>query len=102
MLQQLELHEFMELAKTAKRVAVYREIPADRLTPIGIVENLAEEMADGAVLESGLRHQDAGRFSFIMYDSLAQLSVKDNIVSQRIGSKTTIRPCRPCRRYGNF
>ncbi len=142
MLQQLELHEFMELAKTAKRVAVYREIPADRLTPIGIVENLAEEMADGAVLESGLtgvppegnspyamgvrkgenrdsppsfraigsadaqdtdrkplplysagmagiRHQDAGRFSFIMYDSLAQLSVKDNIVSQRIGSKTT-------------
>ncbi len=122
MLQQLELHEFMELAKTAKRVAVYREILADRLTPIGIVESLAEEMADGAVLESGLtgappsfraigsadaedsdrkplslystgmaalRHQDAGRFSFIMFDSVAQLSVKNNIVSQRIGSKTT-------------
>ena len=77
MLQQLQLDEFLELAKTAKRVAVHREIMADRLTPIGIVESLADEMHDGAILESGMCHQDAGRYSFIAFDAMAQLRVQN-------------------------
>ncbi|NNM59755.1 MAG: anthranilate synthase component I family protein [Legionellales bacterium] len=89
MLQQLTQDEFLALSKTANRVAVYQEIAADRLTPIGIVQNLADEMLDGAILESGLRHEDAGRYSFIAFDSMAQFSVQNNQVSQRIESKVS-------------
>lgn len=95
MLQQLLLDEFLKLAKTAKRAAIYREIAADRLTPIGIVENLTHEMHDGAILESGMRQQDTGRYSFIAFDSIAQLSVKNNIVTQRIGSAITTHTTHP-------
>ena len=95
MLSQLTLDEFLESAKSAKRVAVYQEILADRLTPVGIVESLAAEMLDGTILESGLRHEDAGRYSFIAFDAMAQLSVQNKIVSQRVGSETTIQHTHP-------
>ena len=80
MLQRLSLDEFLELAQTAKRVAVHRVISADRLTPIGVVESLAHEMADGTILESGLYHQDVGRHSFIAFGPVAQFSVRNRVV----------------------
>ncbi len=95
MLAQLSLDEFLALASTAERVAVFREISADRLTPVGIVEALAEEMRDGAILESGLRQEEAGRYSFIAFDSMAQLRAQQGAVMQRIGDKTTVRNTHP-------
>ncbi len=89
MLQQLPLHAFLDFAKTAKRVAIFREISASHLTPIGIVEQLTDEMLDGAILESGLNQDDAGRSSLIAFDSIAQLSVQANRVTQRIGTNVT-------------
>lgn len=89
MLQALSLQAFLTLAKTAARVAVYREITADLLTPIGIVETLKEEMQDGAILESGTRQQEEGRYSFISFGSIAQLIVKNKLVIKRIGSTVT-------------
>lgn len=56
-----------------KRVAIYREVPADRLTPVGIIENLSAEMQSGAILESGSAHHSGGRYSFIMFDLIDQL-----------------------------
>ena len=52
MLSYLSLEAFLIFAKTAQRVAVFQEITADCLTPMGIVERLADEMLDGAMLES--------------------------------------------------
>lgn len=89
MLQKLQLKEFLDLAKSAKRVAVFQEILADRLTPIGIFESLAEEMRDGVILESGQRHQDTGRYSFLAFDPMARLQSKDGTVTQHIGLETT-------------
>ena len=89
MLQRLTLTEFLELAKTSKRIACYQEITADRLTPISIVESLHEEMQEGTILESGLRHEDAGRFSFIAFDKIAQLTVSNNKILKKIKSNTT-------------
>lgn len=89
MLQHLVLDDFLALAKTATRVAIFREISADRLTPIGIIESLKTEMLDGAVLESGLCHQDEGRYSYITFGKLAVFQVQNNIITQRIGHITT-------------
>ncbi len=89
MLEQLTLNEFLALAKGAKRVAIHREIAADRLTPIAIVESLAEEMADGAILESGLLHHNAGRHSFIAFGAMAELRVQNKIVTRRVGETIT-------------
>jgi anthranilate synthase component I len=89
MLQQLSLNEFLELSKIEKRVAVFREIAADRLTPVSIVESLHEEMQDGVILESGLHHHDGGRYSFIAFDPMAQVSVQNKKVTQRVGQEIT-------------
>lgn len=95
MLHELSLDEFLKLATTAERVNVYRKIPADRLTPVGIVESLTHEMQDGAILESGLRHEETGRHSFIAFESMAQLIYKNQKVTQRIGSKITTPAAHP-------
>ncbi len=97
MYQTLSLNDFLTLAKTSTRVAVYHEMSADRLTPIGIVENLKNEMQDGAILESGLHHHDSGRYSYIAFGSIAQLCVQNNVVTQRADNKTTAHPGEPCR-----
>lgn len=89
MLQQLSLVSFLHLAKDASRVAIYREIAADRLTPIGIVERLPEEMKEGMILESGLNSPEAGRYSFITFGSIAKLKVQNNTVLQQIGEEQT-------------
>lgn len=88
MLQQLSLEAFLALSKTSKRVAVYHEISADRLTPIGIATCLSSEMRNGVILESGLHHQDAGRYSFITFDPIAQLTVQNGRVLRRVGDET--------------
>jgi len=95
MLQKLSLDEFLAFAKTAKRVAVFREISADRLTPISIVERLGEEMQDGTILESGRQQEDTGRYSFITFDSMAQLRAQNKLVTQRIGKEITTHQTHP-------
>ncbi|HBI22502.1 MAG TPA: anthranilate synthase component I [Legionella sp.] len=95
MLKHLSFDEFLGFAKSAKRVAVFREILADRLTPIGIVESLAEEMLDGAILESGRQQEDAGRYSLISFGAHAQLSAQNGVVSQRIGTTITSHQSHP-------
>lgn len=95
MLQQLSLEDFLTLSQTAKRVAVHREIPADRLTPMMLVENLKNEMRDGILLETGLHDPNDEPCSLIAYGSIAQFSVQNKIVSQRIGDNITTETTHP-------
>lgn len=95
MLHKLSLEEFITLSKTADSVAVFREILADRLTTVGIVAALANEMIDGTVLESGMQREKAGRYSFIAFGSRAQFSVKNKVVTQRIGAESTTLKAQP-------
>src|SRR5262245_56935526 len=94
MLKELSLQEFLELAKIHKRVAVFREILADKITPISIMESLTEEMKDGAVLESALQRQNTGRYSFLAFGVMGKLLVKNYptkkySVQACIGDETT-------------
>lgn len=89
MSQHLNFDEFIKLAKTAKRVAIYRSIAADRLTPIAIMESLAEEMQQGSLLESGLQHHSDSRYSFLAFKPIAQLKVQNAQVTQELAGATT-------------
>lgn len=71
--------EFAELAKTSQKITVFREIAADRLTPVGMFESLAEEMKTGVMLESGLHEPGVGRYSFLYFDPMASMSLKDQL-----------------------
>lgn len=95
MIEQLSFEDYKRLAENAKRVRIYREISADRLTPIGIVERLSAEMNDGVILESGLSHSDAGRYSFIAFGSMAQLKVENKVVHIRLGDKISTHQLPP-------
>ncbi len=88
MLQTMTLNDFLSLAKQHQRVVVYREILADKLTPIGIAEALGNKLNDGAILESGIQHTEAGRYSFIAFGSMAALQVRNHEVTVRIGEQT--------------
>lgn len=81
--------EFSTLAERNNRIAVYREIMADRLTPIAVVEQLQTEMQEGTLLESALHHSDDGRYSYIALGLMAQLTALGNQITQRIGDYAT-------------
>lgn len=74
MLQKLSEQEFLNLTKQNKRIAVYCEIAGDQLTPINIYLALRSEIKDGSMLESGLQHEDMGRYSFFGFDTETEFS----------------------------
>ena len=86
--KQMTFARFSELAKHSNRVAVYREIMADRLTPIGVAEQLQAEMRQGTILESGSQHNDDSRYSYLAFGLMAQLTAFGHEIKQRIGNKT--------------
>ncbi len=85
----LTLSDFLELATQAKRVNIFKELHADRLTPVSIMEALTDEMQDGAILESGIQNKDNGRFSFIALDKFASLQTRNHSTTYTIGMHTT-------------
>lgn len=89
MIHKMSLEEFIELAKGANRVAVFREVLIDRLTPISIAEALKSEMLGGAMLESGLHQKDKGRYTFIAFDSMAHLYAQGGVVFQSVNNEVS-------------
>ncbi|MBS0351201.1 MAG: chorismate-binding protein, partial [Proteobacteria bacterium] len=67
---------------------ICKEINADLLTPISIINNLAEELRDGAVLESAEPQDRQNIQSFIALRPIAQLRVQNKTVCQTLESKT--------------
>ncbi|MEN9450864.1 MAG: anthranilate synthase component [Pseudomonadota bacterium] len=77
MMQALLFDEFQKYAKEAQRVAVFKEIPADRITPITIYRSLKKiYAADGAMFED-LHQQKGDRYSFICFEPIASLTRND-------------------------
>lgn len=52
MLSFMKLQKFLDLAKSHSRIAVFKEIPGDRLTPVNIYYALAEDYKSISMLES--------------------------------------------------
>jgi anthranilate synthase component I len=74
MMQALAFDEFQNYAKNSKRVAVFKEIPAGRLTPILIYTLLNKAYAaEGAMFEN-LHQRDGIRYSFICFEPVASFT----------------------------
>lgn len=94
-LTHMTFEAFTALSTQSKRIAVYQEIMADRLTPIRVMEHLKAEMQTGTLLESGLQQTEDGRYSYLAFGLMAQLSAYGNQVTQRIGQKIMTRCADP-------
>ncbi len=71
MFHRLTLQQFLEFAQPGKYVVVYRELLADTITPISAFETLSAQDHSGIILESGLRSQTSGAYSFLGLDPYA-------------------------------
>ncbi len=94
MLNPLSLEQFLELAQKSqeskffKRAVFFQEIMADRLTPISLFESLASELKGGSILESGLQQEHTGRYSFLAFEPMAHLELRNKTLTQRVGENT--------------
>jgi len=73
MFKRLSLEQFLEAARTEKRIAVYLEIPSDRITPISVFEALGEEAKGAMLLESAVKEKERGRYSLLGFQPIASL-----------------------------
>lgn len=94
MFKPLSLDQFLELVKKSqgnkfsKRAIFSQEIMADRLTPISLFESFSSKLKGGSILESGLQQEHTGRYSFLAFDPMAHLELRNKTLTQRIGEKT--------------
>lgn len=82
MFSNLSLPEFQQLCQSAKRIALCKEIYADRLTPISIAEVFADELQEGVILESGFQKPGVGRYSMLAFGIVAQLCVTGETIEE--------------------
>jgi anthranilate synthase component I len=88
MFYNLNKEQFLKLAESGKYVAVYRELLADTITPITAFEALSDQSTRGILLESGLRSQTSGAYSFLGLDPYATFTSKNAITCITTSAKT--------------
>ncbi len=85
---------FLELSKQGNLIPVYREILADRLTPVSAFEKIAGNRGS-FLLESVEGGERIGRFSFLGSDPFLTFRSKNGIVEITEGSTTDTIVCKP-------
>ena len=70
------LEEVRKLAKNKayRRIPVYRELLSDRFTPIEVMRTLRAASRHCYLLESADSHQKWGRYTFLGFDPLLELT----------------------------
>lgn len=90
MFHHLNKEQFLKLAEPDRYVAVYRELLADTITPITAFEALSDKSTRGILLESGLRSQTSGAYSFLGLDPRASFTCKNGCICIAIGSEIEV------------
>lgn len=86
MTQPLTLNEFKMLAKNARRIAVFQEIPAGKLTPCIIYSLLNKAFKTDGVMLEDLHQRECARYSFICFKSIASLTINNDDDSQPLAA----------------
>lgn len=73
MFENLSLEEFVNLSDSHERIAVYKEIPSDRLTPTNVFLALQNKVKDVTLLESSPKEKMLGRYSFFCFDPIVTI-----------------------------
>ena len=76
MTQALTFREFQQLAKGAKRVAVFKEIPAAQLSPTLLYQRLSRFYAAEGMMLEDLQPSTSPRYSFLSFEPLAALQLQ--------------------------
>jgi len=73
MMQAFTFEEFQNDTKNSDRVSVFKEIPAEKLTPLRVYSLLNKTHASEGVIFEDLHQQEDVRYSFICFDPIARL-----------------------------
>lgn len=76
-----DLNQFRELAQTADLVPVVREFAADLETPVSVYVKLMEQSRPSFLLESVVRGEHFGRYSFVGLNPKAVVSLRGKTVT---------------------
>lgn len=68
MFDRLSFENFKQLAKSASRIAVYKEIAGDRLTPTNVLLALQKKAKNITLLETSTKELKLGRYSHLCFD----------------------------------
>ncbi len=88
MFKELSYERFVDLADSHPRIAVYREVPGDKLTPINAylaLEGFAKEIT---LLESSPKEKALGRYSYLCFDPIAEIKSNGKEVIIRHNKQT--------------
>jgi len=80
---------------TYRRIPVSREIYSDRMTPITVLKTLQNVSHHCFILESAEPSQKWGRYTFLGYDPILELSCKDGTLTIKSGTKVTEQSSHP-------
>jgi anthranilate synthase component 1 len=83
----MTFQEFEALSEKGARVAVYKRIPADTITPISVYRALAEKGKRSFILDSAEREGDTGRYSFLGFNPFLHLQATGCDVTEIEGSQ---------------
>ena len=82
MFKTLSYEKFVNLADAHQRIAVYKEVPGDKLTPVNAYLALKDSAKAITLLESSPNDKTLGRYSYLCFDPIA--------VIKSYGKKVTI------------
>jgi anthranilate synthase component 1 len=77
MFNALSFADFQNLAKTHRRITVFKEILGDLITPVQTYHALQAHMKGATLLESSPKEKMLGRYSFLGFNPQAQIKVKN-------------------------
>ncbi|WP_434309019.1 anthranilate synthase component I [Hominifimenecus sp. rT4P-3] len=88
-MMQFGLEEVRKIASTGdyKRIPIYRELYADRFTPIEVMRTLRAASRHCYLLESAEKNDQWGRYSFLGYAPSLELTCTDGILCIRKGQE---------------
>lgn len=89
----MEYSEFLEHAKTFKRVPVFQQVDAGQVLPINVFQQIKSAHSDAVLLES--LDDEAGHYSFIAFESMANFRSKGNRCALTLGDETDNQETQP-------
>ncbi len=80
MFEKLSFEKLVDLSNSHTRIAVYKEIPGDRLTPTNVFLALQNKVQNVTLLESSPKDKDwtLGRYSYFCFDPIATILATGN------------------------
>lgn len=87
-----DLQEVLKIAedRTYRRIPVYRELLCDRFTPVEVMRTLRAASRHCYLLESADSHQTWGRYTFLGFDPLLELTCTNGRMRIRNGSEDEV------------